>query len=850
MRNVRLAFIVILLTFLIPGVLGLSQVILEDEQTYLIDLYCYSSSCDQELSKFSSTDFSNLPNEVVLISIDISFEERYAQDSDYKVKVFVGDSEVGTISTESTGWEIKDIIGISVSDIPNSVEFRALYTNPLGDKLPPEIRNIKITANYHLCADSDGDGYDTCDSDGSAVPGCSDPCDFADDDSNFYPTSQEVCDGVDNDGDEATADGSGETQPTCELTGGVCSEVVISCVEGAWSCDYGASYEETETTCNDDRDNDCDGITDVADSDCAGLCAGAYVSILTPEPFYAGFEYTFNSENNLPGDTVSYDWDIAGTNTLEESPTHLFVTVGNYNVSLTAKDGTCTVQATEQIDVSCGISLNINDLAYSLYPKNHNVTFIGTGTHAKDAGVSLNWDFGDGGTAEGGTSVHSYSSGGDYNTTLTGETTTCSVSEAIVLTIDEGEPHVLVISPTDGSVDIGEQVTFQEASVDLDGQIVKWIWDFGDRSRPWGFLGTSGNLPACYNYDNSLVFCSGESKIKWITQEFKLDADCVCLSDSNYIYPESVIESTTAPSLRLYSYSTEGACADYGKPEDRECEVTLTVTDNTGLTSSSTVVLNLGEEAKDPDALCEAKVEDSKSCDEGETDEVFSEGSLNCCCGPGMYVVEESSISQTFGSQTKSCSSTPPVSIKKKPVIPKNPIVPTVPQTAPESNYVTPKAKDVQYHGESINAQLTGKSSSSQAQTVASDISRESKLPVVPVIGLIVIALLVALGFAYKKGKLPYGVEDTIRNILGKIRLPKRAVPETPSEFTPSSQTEPVESVITEPIGTSSTPSSQSTDPLSSYVSQARGQGKSDEQIRSVLKAQGWPDDKIDEAMT
>ena len=38
-------------------------------------------------------------------------------------------------------------------------------------------------------------------------------------------------------------------------------------------------------------------------------------------------------------------------------------------------------------------------------------------------------------------------------------------------------------------------------------------------------------------------------------------------------------------------------------------------------------------------------------------------------------------------------------------------------------------------------------------------------------------------------------------------------------------------------------------DPLASYVSQARGQGMTDDQVRSVLKAQGWPDDKINAAM-
>jgi hypothetical protein len=67
----------------------------------------------------------------------------------------------------------------------------------------------------------------------------------------------ELCDGLDNDCDGQT-DNVSDVQP-CELTAGVCQGVTRP--SGCEACDYGAQYEETETSC-DGLDNDCDGQTD------------------------------------------------------------------------------------------------------------------------------------------------------------------------------------------------------------------------------------------------------------------------------------------------------------------------------------------------------------------------------------------------------------------------------------------------------------------------------------------------------------------------------------------------------------------------------------------------------------
>lgn len=62
----------------------------------------------------------------------------------------------------------------------------------------------------------------------------------------------------------------GETQ-LCPFNQGVCAGSEQTCIGGAWpGCDYSkiTGYETIESSCSDSLDNDCDGNTDGADTDC------------------------------------------------------------------------------------------------------------------------------------------------------------------------------------------------------------------------------------------------------------------------------------------------------------------------------------------------------------------------------------------------------------------------------------------------------------------------------------------------------------------------------------------------------------------------------------------------------
>jgi len=575
---------------------------------------------------------------------------------------------------------------------------------------------------------------------------------------------------------------------------------------------------------NDDTDND--GISD-GDEVAAGtnptfnvVCVDATTSVLIPGKVFVGVTAPISSETNLAG-TVNYLWASNGTglvaNNNQPTANFTFISQGDYEITLElnngtlgqdAEPGTCPKTLKQKVSVLCPISVELHELAFEHYPEDYKIEFTATANQEGDDPILLSWDFGDGDSLPSAvnqeTVTHEFGVDDKYNVTVSATSSAaCSSRSTLEITIDDGMPFAVITSPDEGKIEAGEQILFEQESFDLDGNLTKWTWDFGERNRPWGFVGTSGNQPACFNHLNPATFCIGQNKIKWASSSFLEGADCTCTDVSDSIYPTSVNEFTSNPGLLLHSYSSTDVCNDYGS-DDRTCEVTLTVEDNEGNIASSTVDISF--EGPKP-FICSDFIDESIACGSGDANHVLASGENDCCCGFGTAPTNTTLTSQTTGSQTLSCEIPPVTDTTQDTTTTTEPEdkedktlsdLLSQPDEAAQSSFVTTQAAQIDYGGASIVSQTSGNP------------ARKSPFGKGFVV-LILFVLLIAAGtgvfFVYRKNWMHKGIG-------GGFGI-KPQKPDLPT----------------------------------SYVKQAKASGMTAAEIKTNLRQHGWSDAQIKGAL-
>lgn len=224
------------------------------------------------------------------------------------------------------------------------------------------------------------------------------------------------------------------------------------------------------------------------------------VSSATPQQGSAPLTVNFDASNST-GDIVSYMWDFGDgeTSTNTSTTSHIYPTPGTYTATLKTTDGS---GATHQKS----IDIKVTESSGSNTPPSASITtttsagnvplsvsFDGSGSTDSDGSIdSYAWDFGDGSTAFGLKTSHSYTIAGSYSPTLMvtdNDGATDSISAPVIVepAMTGNNIPIAKISASANRGNIPLTITFDGNKChDSDGTITAYTWNFGDGTTSSG----------------------------------------------------------------------------------------------------------------------------------------------------------------------------------------------------------------------------------------------------------------------------------------------------------------------------------------------------------------------------
>jgi len=192
---------------------------------------------------------------------------------------------------------------------------------------------------------------------------------------------------------------------------------------------------------------------------------------------------------DLDGDTLTYDWDFGDGEKGEGArPTHRYKKPGTYTVQLVVDDGRDSDVSRHTVKQDIRI---LEPLVAVIKPAEPNtigqpVLFeADTAQNPEEREVTYLWDFGDGEKAEGAAANHAFKKGGEYKVRLTvkdGTELDCGLATTET-TARINTPPMPSLEIIDKICCVDQEVRFDASkSKDLDGDGIKYLWDFGDEN--------------------------------------------------------------------------------------------------------------------------------------------------------------------------------------------------------------------------------------------------------------------------------------------------------------------------------------------------------------------------------
>jgi PKD repeat protein len=358
-----------------------------------------------------------------------------------------------------------------------------------------------------------------------------------------------------------------------------------------------------------------------------------------------GEEATFNGSWSYDPDgyIISYEWDFGDNSSASGIfVTHAYDTPGLYYAMLTVTDDDNATSFDYSVVLVLGCepppSENHPPIAYA-EPKfqevfvNESAYFYGSRSYDPDGHIiAYEWDFGDGTFGFDANMEHSYDTIGVYHVSLTvtdnENATATDFCEVVV--VDEREPPkencppIAFAMPKCQQIGVNETASFDgSGSVDLDGTIVSYEWDFGDGTSGTGVF-VSHQYDEEGSYDVVLIVTDDdnasssdicfvyvcESKEPWPGDNLPPVPDCTPKTREIFVGEYAKFHGTNSydPDGYIISYKWDfsqgiiynGVFTSHRMSQVGTFEVIFTVRDNQGAEASEVVTVTVMERSNDP----------------------------------------------------------------------------------------------------------------------------------------------------------------------------------------------------------------------------------------------------------
>jgi len=249
------------------------------------------------------------------------------------------------------------------------------------------------------------------------------------------------------------------------------------------------------------NDNNFDGVGDTTYSILGGVNVDHYPLMRRagfPVPYFiylpssgidTGTDVKFiDISVDLDGNIVSWHWDFGdGEQSDLQDVTHRYGDNGFYNITLEIVDNDGNNGTAEAEIYVANVPPDVNFTWIPPDPTDMDtINFVDTSVDSDGSVVNWTWDFGDGHMGYGKNVTHTYSGNGTYVVTLTvtdddGDTSTLQKDVNVWNVPPYADFTYLPISPS-----TADTIQFNDTSVDSDGSVVNWTWDFGDGHMGYG----------------------------------------------------------------------------------------------------------------------------------------------------------------------------------------------------------------------------------------------------------------------------------------------------------------------------------------------------------------------------